>query len=134
MFTFDTTLGYTTKNREWEVLTDKELALHDVLMAFNTRKGECDWDPNFGSTIIDRMFTPKTETTKMAIVDEIKTIFDNEPRLSLYNIEAQDVDKGWDFYCEVGYLNGTPEVWVFNVEKDNGVKLLSNGSYPMESE
>ena len=57
---FNTTLGYTTQNGEWEILTDKELAKHDLLMLLHTRKGECDWDPSLGTTILDKMFRPKT--------------------------------------------------------------------------
>ena len=61
---FNTTLGYTTQNGEWEILTDKELAKHDLLMLLHTRKGECDWDPSLGTTILDKMFRPKTEALK----------------------------------------------------------------------
>lgn len=101
---FNTTLGYTTINNEWEVLTDKELAKHDLLMVLYTRKGECDWNPEFGTTILDKMFQPKTEQLRLDIIDELTTIFDNDPRLSLNNIDTEPLDKGWIFYCEISYL------------------------------
>jgi phage baseplate assembly protein W len=130
MASFNTTLGYTTQNNEWEILTDKELAKHDLLMVLYTRKGECDWDPNFGTTILDKMFRPKTDALKMDIMDELRTVFDNDPRLTLNEIEAEEVDKGWIFYCEVSYLEGVPEQWDLSFTED-GIKLLSTGTYPL---
>lgn len=127
---FNTTLGYTTINNEWEVLTDKELAKHDLLMVLYTRKGECDWNPEFGTTILDKMFQPKTEQLRLDIIDELTTIFDNDPRLSLNNIDTEPLDKGWIFYCEISYLNGVPEEWEITITEE-GISTPSTGVYPL---
>lgn len=127
---FNTTLGYTTINNEWEVLTDKELAKHDLLMVLYTRKGECDWNPEFGTTILDKMFQPKTEQLRLDIIDELTIIFDNDPRLSLNNIDTEPLDKGWIFYCEISYLNGVPEEWEITITEE-GISTPSTGVYPL---
>lgn len=127
---FNTTLGYTTINDEWEVLTNKELAKHDLLMVLYTRKGECDWNPDFGTTILDKIFQPKTEQLRLDIIDELTTIFENDPRLSLNNIETEPVEKGWNFYCEISYLNGVPEDWEFSITEE-GISTPSTGVYPL---
>lgn len=127
---FNTTLGYTTINNEWGTLTDKELAKHDLLMVLHTRKGECDWNPSFGTTIMDKMFRPKTEQLRLDILEEISDVFSRDPRLNLNNIDTVPLEKGWTFYCEISYLNGLPEEWAFSVTED-GVKNLSQGNYPL---
>lgn len=127
---FNTTLGYTTINNEWETLTDKELAKHDLLMNLYTRKGECDWNPEFGTTILDKMFQPKTEQLRLDIIDELTTVFENEPRLTLNNIDTEPLDKGWVFYCEISYLNGVPEDWDITIT-ENGISSSSEGNYPL---
>lgn len=127
---FNTTLGYTTINDEWETLTDKELAKHDLLINLYTRKGECDWNPEFGTTILDKMFQPKTEQLRLDIIDELTTVFENEPRLTLNNIDTEPLDKGWIFYCEISYLNGVPEDWDITIT-ENGISSSSEGNYPL---
>ena len=128
-----TNLGYTTINNKWETLTNKELAKHDLLMQIYTRKGECDWDVNLGSTIFDKLFQPKTNAIRDLIKEEIHDIFDNDLRFSLINLETEDVEDGWYFICSVSYLNGTPEDWVLNITKSNIVNY-SNGYYPLGEE
>jgi phage baseplate assembly protein W len=125
-----TTLGYTTVNDSWETLTDKELAIHDLLMVLHTRRGECDWDPDFGASILDKMFRPKTDQLKIDIMNEISDAFNNDPRLTLNILNALDIDNGWIFYCEISYLDGIPENWSISVTKDE-ITAISNGTFPL---
>lgn len=127
---FNTTLGYTTIDNNWDILTNKELAKHDLLMNLYTHKGECDWNPSFGTTILDKMFQPKTEQLKNDIIDEISTVFENDPRLTLNNIDTKPLDKGWIFNCEISYLNGVPENWDIQITED-GISDYSVGTYPL---
>jgi hypothetical protein len=34
--------GCTTLNNKWEILSDKDIAKHDLLMFIYTNKGDCD--------------------------------------------------------------------------------------------
>lgn len=128
-----TNLGYFTGNDEWDTLTGKELAKYDVLTQIYTHKGECDWNPNYGTTIIDKLFQPKLEAIKDEIRDEIEEVFDNEPRFNLISLSTEELEDGWIFYCNVSYLQGTPEEWILNITK-SAFENLSQGYYPLGEE
>lgn len=132
--TFITNTGYTTINNNWETLTDKELTKHDIMTALNITKGECDWNPSFGTTIKEKLFRAKTNQLKNEIIDELKAIFAEDPRVELKDIETNDIDKGWIFYCSISYLNGTPEIWEYEYQTQDTTNQLSNGYYPLGSE
>lgn len=124
------TLGYTTINNEWEILLNKELVKHDLLTKLYIRKGECDWDQSLGTTIMDKIFQPKTEQLRLDILSELQEVFESEPRISLIDIQTTSLDKGWIFDCSISYLNGTPESWQIGISED-GVKEVSSGVYPL---
>lgn len=130
---FVTNLGYTTINNKWEVLTNKELAKHDLLLHIYTKRGECDWNVDFGTTIFDKLFQPKTNEIKNLILDEIREIFDNDLRFTLYDIETQEVEDGWYFICSVAYLGGTPENWILDITK-SAISQYSKGYYPLNED
>lgn len=121
-------LGYTTINKKFETLTNKDLAKHDLLMQLFTDKGECDWNPNFGTNIRKLLFQPKTVHNKEVIISDIENVFDSEPRFTLQDIQVVDIEDGWEFHTTVSYLDGTPEEWVFNITKEM-VSNYSNGYY-----
>ena len=125
-----TITGYTTINDEWEILIDKELAKHDLLIRIYTTKGECDWNPNFGTTIRNRLFQPKTIQVRNDIQDELIETFQEEPRFTLLDINPIDMEKGWVFDRTVSYLDGLPESWNLDItlEKFNNP---STGVYPL---
>lgn len=123
-----TNIGYTTLNNKWETLTNKELAKHDLLLQLYTQKGECDWDPDFGTTIQEKLFHPKTSALKDEIQNEIEAVFENDLRFTLVGLESQDIEKGWNFYCNVVYLDGTPETWLLPIS-ENIFSLKSNGIF-----
>jgi len=124
-----TNLGYTTQNNVWGYMTNKELAKHDILLNFNVDLGECDWDPTFGTSARKKIFDKKTETNKEDLITEIQRIFSNDPRFELISIDTEDLNKGWIFYCMVAYLGGTPEEWVFSVDRQG---IASVGNYPLK--
>jgi len=125
-----TNLGYTTINNKWEILTNKELAKHDLLLNLYTSKGECDWNPDFGTTIQEKLFQPKTIAVRDEIKNEIESVFEEDLRFTLLDLETEDIDKGWYFYCNVAYLDGTPEVWQLQISEDL-YNNPSSGVYPL---
>lgn len=123
--------GYTTQNDKWEVLHDKELVKHDLLMEIYTHKGECDWNPSLGSTIIDQVFQYKNSATKGIIVEELQQIVNNNQFLTLQDISVTDLDKGWNFNLYVSYLGQVPEEWVIPLTEETAKTYLSTGSLPL---
>nr|DAH71155.1 MAG TPA: baseplate wedge protein [Caudoviricetes sp.] len=125
-----TITGYTTINNEWGILIDKDLAKHDLLLRIYTTKGECDWDPNFGTTIKNKLFQPKTIQVRNDIQNELIETFLEDPRFTLLSIEPVDIDKGWVFYCSISYLDGIPEEWQLDITLDK-FNNPSNGYFPL---
>ena len=123
--------GYTTQNNKWELLQDKELVKHDLMMEIYTNKGECDWNPTLGSTIIDQVFQYKNEATKGLIMDELRYIVEKNPFLTLQDIFVEDMDKGWIFSLYVSYMGGVPEEWIVPLNEEVAKEYFSNGSMPI---
>jgi phage baseplate assembly protein W len=67
------------------VLTDKNLIVMDLLNNFNIRKGEKLMNPDYGCLIWTRLFDPLTQELKNAIVNDVTTIINNDPRISAIN-------------------------------------------------
>ena len=122
-------LGYTTIGNEWGYMTNKLLAKHDLLLHLNIDCGECDWEPNLGTTIKKKMFDKKTESNLNELVSEIKRVFEIDPRFELIKLEPIELEKGWIFNTIVSYLGGTPEEWVFEVDRHGKASV---GNYPLK--
>ena len=66
-------------------LSDKNLIVMDLLNHFNIRKGEKLMNPDFGCLIWDKLFDPLTPALKDAIVKDITSIVNADPRISVLN-------------------------------------------------
>ncbi len=126
--------GYTTQNGKFEVLTDREIVKHDLMMEIYTEKGSLDWDPNFGTTIQDQIFQLKNNDTKNIIIDDIKQVIDNSPFLALQDINTQEVDKGWIFSVVVSYMGSVPREWQIPITEESVKEFKSTGRFPLIEE
>lgn len=126
--------GYTTQNGKFEVLTDREIVKHDLMMEIYTEKGSLDWDPNFGTTIQDQIFQLKNNDTKNIILDDIKQVIDNSPFLALQDINTQEIDKGWIFSVVVSYMGEVPEEWMIPITEESVKEFKSTGRFPLIEE
>lgn len=77
-----TYVGYSTIDSKSinSILTDKDLALRDLLNHFYTRKGERVMNPNFGSILHDLIFEPLDEATENLATEDVQNIIDSDPR------------------------------------------------------
>lgn len=126
--------GYTTQYGKFQVLTDKDLVKHDLLMEIYTSKGDCDWDPNFGTTIQDQIFQLKNDEVKNTIIDELKQVVDNSPFLALQDISTEEIDKGWVFVLVVSYMGEVPEEWQIPITEETVKEFKSTGQFPLIEE
>ena len=126
--------GYTTQNGEFEVLTDKDLVKHDLIMEIYSEKGSMDWDPNFGTTIQDQIFQLKNDEVKNIIIDELKQVVDNSPFLALQDITTEELDKGWIFNLVVSYMGEVPEEWQIPITEETVKEYKSTGKFPLIEE
>lgn len=101
---------------DW-TLFDLELVKRDLFNNFMTRKGERVMMPNYGTIIWDMLFEPLTEAAHDLIVEDVKSIIANEPRVRLLDLVVNDFANGIMIACKLEY---TPwnVVQNFSVEFD----------------
>lgn len=126
--------GYTTQNNKWERLVDKELIKHDLFMNLFIRKGECDWNPELGTTIDEKIFQIKTDDVKNDIIDEIRGVINNNNFISLQNIETVEIDNGWIFNIAISYLDKEEEIWSLPITENTVSEFLSTGVFPLKED
>lgn len=86
--------GFSTKNKSAinHVLTDKDLVIEDLMNHIMTRKGERIMMPTYGSIIHELIFEPLTSDIKSLIKEDITSIIEEDPRVTLDNIIVTDTD------------------------------------------
>ena len=108
-----TYVGYSTIDRNTinAVLTDKDLALRDLLNHFYTRKGERVMNPNFGSILPDLVFEPLDARTELLAREDVEKIINDDPRWVFTNlIMSKPADHQLDIRVRVTYIDtGTAE-------------------------
>lgn len=68
-------------------LNDIELVKMDLLNHIFTRRGERVMMPRFGTIIPDLVFEPLDEGTMNTLEDELRYVFNYDPRVSLLNLK-----------------------------------------------
>lgn len=86
-------------------LTDFELVKRDLQNHFSIRKGEKLMNPEFGTVIWDMLFEPLNEETKNVIIQDIKKIVANDPRIAATNVIVTQYDRGLQIELDLVYIN-----------------------------
>ncbi len=117
--------GFSTYNRLRKFrLTDFDLVRQDLFNHFSIRRGEKLMNPKFGTIIWDLLFEPLTEDVKSAIVEDIKTVANYDPRISVEEILVTEYDHGINIELELRYVL-TNQVAELSLKFDRESKLLS---------
>lgn len=85
-------------------LTDFALVKRDLQNHFYIRKGEKLMNPEFGTIIWDMLFEPLTQETKNVIMQDIKRIVANDPRISAKNVIITQFEHGIQIELELIYI------------------------------
>jgi phage baseplate assembly protein W len=85
-------------------LTDFELVKRDLQNHFNIRKGEKLMNPEFGTIIWDMIFEPLNEESKTTIIQDIKRIVANDPRIAAQNVIVTQYDRGLQIELDLIYI------------------------------
>jgi len=85
-------------------LTDFELVKRDLQNHFTIRKGEKLMNPEFGTVIWDMLFEPLTEESKNTIMQDIKRIVANDPRIAAQNVIVTQFDRGLQIELDLIYI------------------------------
>lgn len=90
-----TYIGFSTVDRTgapWD-LQNIELVKRDLLNALLTKQGERIMRPDFGTRIFDILMDPFDDVSREAIVNDVRRIIENDPRVQLQNIEVVELDQ-----------------------------------------
>lgn len=97
--------GFSTFNRSKKFrVVDFELVKQDLLNYFAIRKGEKLHNPNFGSIIWDMLFEPFTDEVRQAIINDVKTIINYDPRTSVTKVYVTEYRHGIQVEVELVYV------------------------------
>lgn len=86
-------------------LTDFDLVKRDIQNHFAIRKGEKLMNPEFGTIIWDMLFEPFTDETKNTIIQDVKKIIANDPRVAANNVLITEFDRGIQIEIELIYIS-----------------------------
>lgn len=117
--------GFSTFNRTRKFkVTDFDLVKQDLINHFYIRKGEKLMNPNFGSIIWNLLFDPFTTSVKDTIIDDIKTIVNYDPRLSVDELSVTEYRHGIQIILNLRYVI-TNQLAVMTLNFDRDSKRLS---------
>jgi phage baseplate assembly protein W len=85
-------------------LTDFELVKRDIQNHFSIRRGEKLMNPEFGTIIWDMLFEPLSDETKNTIIQDVKKIIANDPRVAAKNVLVTQFDRGIQLEIELIYI------------------------------
>jgi phage baseplate assembly protein W len=122
--------GFSTINRSKKFrVTDIDLVKQDLLNHFSTRKGERLMNPNYGSIIWGLLFEPFDDQTRQFVIDDVTTIVNYDPRVTLTNITITEQDYGMQIELDLTYIP-TNQATSMSLQFDsNSQTLTTNGPY-----
>ena len=98
--------GFSTQGQSKKFrATDAALIKQDLMNHFSIRKGEKLMNPNFGTIIWSLMFEPMTNDVKKAIVEDITTIIDYDPRVTITDVNVSEMEHGLQVIVSLVYVN-----------------------------
>jgi len=82
-------------NNKSNSLYDFDLVKQDIINNFNTRRGERLMKPDYGSVIWDLLMEPLTEDIRQVLSDDILTICNSDPRVTVTQIDLTEYEQGY---------------------------------------
>jgi len=116
--------GFSTvaTNNEGFALYDFELIRQDLINHFHIRQGEKLSNPSFGCIIWDLLYEPFTTAVQDAIVENVTTIINYDPRLNVNNVVVDTYEQGINVECEITYLPySISEALSLRFDQQNGI-------------
>ena len=105
-------------------LYDFELIKQDLINRLSIRKGERLENPEFGTIIYDVLFEPLTEDLKQAILDDITSNVNADPRISADNIIVSQSDHGISVQVDLTYVPyNITEKLAFGFDENSTLRL-----------
>jgi len=106
---------------DW-TLYDFELVKQDLINHFHIRQGEKLSDPEFGCIIWDLLYEPFTQEISTAIVENVTTIINYDPRLQASDVVVDTYEHGINVEATVTFLNyNIADTLRFKFDQNNGL-------------
>jgi phage baseplate assembly protein W len=103
---------------------DIDLVKQDIINHFNIRKGEKLMNPEFGTIIWDLLFEQFTPEVRKLVVQDVETIINYDPRISINAIAVDSTDQGIRIEADISYLPfNINEKMTFDFDRDNGIVI-----------
>lgn len=118
--------GFSTvsNNTENYNLYDYDLIKQDILNNFHIRQGERLMNPKFGCIIWDTLFEPLTESLKEAILQNINTIVNYDPRVQAENVILTAYESGVQIELTLVYVTyNLQETLQLQFDSQNGLTV-----------
>ena len=116
--------GFSTvanRNKGYSVY-DFELIKQDIINHFYIRQGEKLSNPTFGCIIWDLLYEPFTIAVQDAIIENVTSIVNYDPRVSVDNIVVDTYEQGINVECEITYLPyNISEQMRFQFDQENNI-------------
>lgn len=116
--------GFSTLNSNAEhfSLYDYELIKQDILNHFHVRQGERLMQPRFGTIIWDLLFEPLTSDVKMLIEQDVTSIINYDPRVSISDTSISTYESGIEIAFTLAYNPyRISEDIVLRFDQENGI-------------
>lgn len=120
--------GFSSNNNKKNYkLYDLDLVKQDLLNHFYIRKGEKLENPSFGTIIWDVLFENFTEEVKQLVSQDVETILNYDPRISVNAVIIDTTDHGLRIEADIVYLPfNINERMVLNFDKNNNTLVNRN--------
>ena len=96
-------------------LTDAQLVIRDFLNALNIPQGQKVGQPEYGTTLWSFVFEPNTSDVQQQLVDEIRRVAGQDPRLQLGYVRCYPQENGilLEIQCAVSPFNEADVLSIF---------------------
>jgi phage baseplate assembly protein W len=85
-------------------LYDIQIIKQDIINHFHIRQGELLSNPNFGTIIWDILYEPLTERLKEVIAENVTTIINYDPRVSVVSVTIDQYESGIQIDATLSFL------------------------------
>jgi phage baseplate assembly protein W len=85
-------------------LYDIQIIKQDIINHFHIRQGELLSNPNFGTIIWDTLYEPLTERLKEVIAENVSTIINYDPRVSVVSVSIDQYESGIQIDTTLSFL------------------------------
>ena len=103
-------------------LYDVAIIKQDIINHFHIRQGEKLENPEFGTIIWDVLYEPLTDSLKQAIVENVESIINSDPRVAVDRVIVDSYFNGIQIECVVTFLDySIAEQMQLQFDQDNGL-------------